>query len=191
MHIAAVEQIVHHLLPAVARLRARSRQRRRRSRTSSRSGARTCRTRRRSRSGRRSPAGSRSSTMRARRSSRDAGRHELALGGTRSARASTRIPSTRCAARAEIAPHRPAVRDGAEQVRGARRPRGAGHAARRAQDAGRGAHEDRQRRPLAGVRSALRPRRDHDSRERARQLDHAGQGQPDAVRGDDDGRRRR
>ena len=34
---------------------------------------------------------------------------------------------------------------------------------------------------------ALGPRRDHDSRERARQLDHARQGQPDPVGGADDG----
>ena len=45
-----------------------------------------------------------------------------------------------------------------------------------------GAHEDRQRRPLARLRPALGPRRDHDPRERARQLDHAGQGQPDPGR---------
>ena len=36
-------------------------------------------------------------------------------------------------------------------------------------------------------RAALRARRDHDPRERAGLLDHAGQGEPDAVRGDDDG----
>ncbi len=39
--------------------------------------------------------------------------------------------------------------------------------------------------------SALRPGRNHDSRKRAGQLDHARQGQPDAVRGVDDGRARR
>ena len=37
----------------------------------------------------------------------------------------------------------------------------------------------------SGPRSGSR--RDRDSRERAGQLDHAGQGEPDAVRGDDDG----
>ncbi len=37
-------------------------------------------------------------------------------------------------------------------------------------------------------RSPLRSRRDHDPRERARLVDHARQGQSDAVRGGDDGR---
>ena len=79
----------------------------------------------------------------------------------------------------------------AEQVRGAGRARRAGQSARRAEDARRRADEDRQRRALARERAALRPRRDHDSGERAGQLDHAGQGQSDAVRGADDARRRR
>ncbi len=47
------------------------------------------------------------------------------------------------------------------------------------------ADEDRQRRALAGVRPALRHRRDFDPGERTGQLHHAGQGQPDPVRGDD------
>ena len=46
--------------------------------------------------------------------------------------------------------------------------RRAGPRARRAQDAGRGADEDRQRRALAGLRPALRPRRDHASRRTSR-----------------------
>ena len=50
-------------------------------------------------------------------------------------------------------------------------------------------HEDRQRRPLARLGPALRHRRAHDPGERAGLLDHAGQGQPDPVRGDDDGLR--
>ena len=49
--------------------------------------------------------------------------------------------------------------------------------------------EDRQRHPLARLGSALRPRRAGAARERARLVDHAGQGQPDAERGDDDGLR--
>ena len=53
---------------------------------------------------------------------------------------------------------------------------------------GGGAHEDRERHPLARLGPALRPRRARAARERARLLDHAGQGEPDAVRGDDDGR---
>ncbi len=58
----------------------------------------------------------------------------------------------------------------------------AAHARRRAD-------EDRQRRALAGLGPALRHRRDHDPGERAGLLDHAGQGQPDAVRGHDHGLR--
>ena len=45
------------------------------------------------------------------------------------------------------------------------------------------AQQDRQRRPLAGLRAALRHRRDHDPGERARQLDHARQGEPHPGRG--------
>ena len=52
-----------------------------------------------------------------------------------------------------------------------------------------GAVQDRQRHPLAGLRPAVRHRRDLDPGERAGQLDHAGQGEPDTVRGDDDGLR--
>ena len=51
--------------------------------------------------------------------------------------------------------------------------------------------EDRERRPLARVRPALRLGEIPHPGERAGQLDHAGQGEPDAVRGDDDGRARR
>jgi len=46
-----------------------------------------------------------------------------------------------------------------------------------------GPHEDCQRRPVAGLRAPLRDRRDYHPGERARQFHHAGQGQPDAVRG--------
>ena len=81
---------------------------------------------------------------------------------------------------------RPGLRHRAQQVRGARRARRDRARARRAQGAGRGAHQDRQRRALARQRPAQRPGRAADSRERAGQLHHAGQGQPDAVRGDDD-----
>ena len=42
---------------------------------------------------------------------------------------------------------------------------------------------------LLGLGPALRPRRAGPARERARLLDHAGQGEPDPVRGDDDGLR--
>ena len=60
--------------------------------------------------------------------------------------------------------HRAAVRLRAEQVRGAGRARRARPRARRAEDAGGVADEDRQRRALAGLRAALRPRRDPHSR---------------------------
>ena len=53
------------------------------------------------------------------------------------------------------------------------------------------ADQDRQRRALARLGPALRPRRDPHPRERAGQLDHAGQGEPDPVRGADHGARPR
>ena len=55
------------------------------------------------------------------------------------------------------------------------------------EDAGGVADEDRQRHPLAGLRAALRLGRTDPAGKRAGLLDHAGQGEPDAVRGDDDG----
>ena len=51
--------------------------------------------------------------------------------------------------------------------------------------------QDRQRHPLARLRPALGPRRAVAAGERAGLLDHAGQGEPDAVRGADDGLRAR
>ena len=110
----------------------------------------------------------------------------------RSAPASTRTPSSRCAWRPKLAELTGlAVRDRAQQVRGAGRQRRARPRARRAQDAGRVAQQDRQRRALAGLGPALRHRRDHHPRERAGQLDHAGQGEPHAVRGAHHARARR
>ncbi|MGY4292745.1 fumarate hydratase class II [Bradyrhizobium sp. i1.4.4] len=47
--------------------------------------------------------------------------------------------------------------------------------------------QDRQRHPPARIGPALGPRRADPAGERAGLLDHARQGQPDAVRGDDDG----
>ncbi len=76
---------------------------------------------------------------------------------------------------------RPPVRDRAEQVRGARLPGRARLRARRPPGGGGLALQDRERRAVAGLRPPQRPRRDRDPRERAGQLDHAGQGQPDAV----------
>ena len=77
--------------------------------------------------------------------------------------------------------HRPAVRDGTQQVRGPGRPRRHGRAARCAQRAGREPEQDRQRHPAPGLRPALRPGRAAPAGERARQFDHARQGQPDPV----------
>ena len=81
----------------------------------------------------------------------------------------------------------PAVHDRAEQVRGAGRPRRHGHEPRRHQHGGGLAVQDRQRHPLSGIGPALGPRRVEPAGERAGLLDHAGQGQPDAVRGADHG----
>ena len=49
--------------------------------------------------------------------------------------------------------------------------------------------EDRERHPLARLGPSERPRRAGAPRERARLVDHARQGEPDSVRGDDDGGR--
>ena len=81
--------------------------------------------------------------------------------------------------------HRPAVHHRAQQVRGAGRARRHGVEPRRHQHGGGLAVQDRQRHPLPGQRPALGPRRTGAARERAGLLDHAGQGQPDPVRGAD------
>ena len=156
------------LLPAVdAAARHAWRRSARRSWTSSRSAARTCRTRRRSRWGRSSPGTSRqldhgadgTSTqalphlLRAR-PGRHRGRHRpqrasgvRGEGGRASWRALTGLPFVTAPNKFEaLAAHRRAV------VR-----------ARRAEDARRFAHEDRQRHPLARERTALGHRRDHRS----------------------------
>ena len=62
-------------------------------------------------------------------------------------------------------------------------------AQRGAANAGVLVHEDLQRHPLAGFRTALRTRRTDHPGERTRFFDHAGQGQSHAMRGHDDGRR--
>ena len=71
------------------------------------------------------------------------------------------------------------------------RARHAGRAVGRAQHDRRLADQDRQRHPPAGLGPALRARRAQAARERAGQLDHAGQGQSDPGRDADDGRARR
>ena len=82
-----------------------------------------------------------------------------------------------------------ALRHRAQQVRGAGRARCHGVLARRDQRGRRRAVQDRQRHPLARLRPALGPRRTVAAGKRARLLDHAGQGQPDPVRGADPGLR--
>ena len=62
-----------------------------------------------------------------------------------------------------------------------------GRRERGAQDPGHLADQDRQRRPLARLGAAGGPGRAAHPGERARQQHHAGQGQPDAVRGHDHG----
>ena len=189
MHVAAVEALSR--ATCCRRVQQAARHARRKGRgvraASSRSAAPTCRTRRRSRSGRRS-RGWVAQLDHGIAHVEAALPHlcELALGGTAVGTGLNAHPEfARARRRRAGAAHRAAVRHRAQQVRGARRARRAGARARRAQDAGRVADEDRQRRALAGVGSALRHRRAAHPRERAGQLDHAGQGQPDAVRGAD------
>ena len=108
----------------------------------------------------------------------------------RSAPGSTRIPqfARSCRRQARRRAHRPAVRHRAEQVRGARLPRRAGRSLHGAlEDARRRPDQDRQRHPPARLAARARHRRADPAGERAGLLDHARQGQPDAVRGADHG----
>ena len=68
-------------------------------------------------------------------------------------------------------------------VRGARGARRLRRGVRRAQRPRRLVHEDRQRHPLPRLGPAVWSRRAQPAGERARELDHARQGQPDTVRG--------
>ncbi len=113
---------------------------------------------------------------------------ELALGGTAVGTGlnAPRGFGERAAAR-DRGPDRAGLRLRAQQVRGARRPRRPGQRPRDAADPGGGAHQDRQRRALARLGAAQRDRRAAHPRERAGQLDHARQGESDAVRGAHDG----
>ena len=81
-----------------------------------------------------------------------------------------------------------ALRHRAEQIRGARGQRRLCVRARGAQHGRRLAVQDRQRHSPARLRPALGLRRASPAGERAWLLDHAGQGEPDAVRGGDHGR---
>ena len=99
-----------------------------------------------------------------------------------------RTPRVRRARRrGACAPDGPIVCLRPEQVRGARCPRCARARPWRAQDDRRFARQDRERRPLARLRAALRASARSRFRRTARQLDHAGQSESDPVRGLDDG----
>ena len=123
MHIAAVEQVHHELLPALEHLLARaSRPRRKRFAASSRSAARICRTRRRSRLARSSPGYAQQIRYGIARVKQTLPRlYELAQGGTAVGTGLNSFPWLRRAlCRGGGADHRPAVRHRREQVRGAR-----------------------------------------------------------------------
>ena len=79
--------------------------------------------------------------------------------------------------------HRPAPQRGPRPLRRPGRPRRPGRGVGRAAGPGRGPHQDRQRPALDGVGPPHRPGRDPPPRPPARLVDHAGQGEPGAVRG--------
>ena len=115
---------------------------------------------------------------------------ELAIGGTAVGTGLNTHPEFAERGAKKIAElHRAAVHVGAQQVCGAGGARRARGGFRRAQDAGLLADEDRQRYPLDGLGTALRAGRTDPAGKRAGLVDHAGQGESDAVRGDDDGLR--
>ena len=147
MHIAAVEQVHHELLPALEHLLARAPgQDGGSSKASSRSAAPTCRMRRRSRLVRSSRATlSRSATASLGSSRPCRGFIELAQGGTAVGTGLNSFPRLRRAlCRGGGADHRPAVRHRREQVRGARDRGRLGRAVRRPQRTGGQPDQDRQ-----------------------------------------------
>ena len=191
MHVAVVLELAERLHPAVDDAARHARGQGGELGDSSRSAAPTCRTRRRSRS--------------ARRSARWVAQVDYAQDDVRYAGDRARAPGHR----RHRGRHRP------ERARRVRRPgrrrtcrsRRASRSIRRAnlfvaagvaRRAGGGlglaahargrADEDGQRRALARLGPAHRHRRAAHPGERARLVDHAGQGQPDPVRGDDHGR---
>jgi hypothetical protein len=123
------------------------------------------------------------------------GLRELAQGGTavgtgggghRSQRAGWLCREGR---RAHRRHHRPGLRHGTEQVRGACGARCDAVLARGDQYRSCGSVQDCQRHPPARQRAALGAGRVVSARERAGLLDHAGQSEPDTVRSIDDGLR--
>ena len=116
--------------------------------------------------------------------------HPLALGGTAVGTGHQRAPALRRARRRSTSRRRPASRSRPRPTSSPRCPRTtrwstpAPRCARSAASLMKIANDVR----LYRARAARGLRRDHDSRERAGLVDHAGQDQPDAVRGADDGR---
>jgi fumarate hydratase, class II len=109
------------------------------------------------------------------------GVYRLALGGTAVGTGINAAPGLcRGRRRRDRALDGPALRQCAEQVRSAGRARRAGAAFRHAAHARRLALQDRKRHPPVVLRSARGLCRTDDTRERARLVDHAGQGQSDA-----------
>ena len=193
MHIAAVEASCDHLLPERSGSCAtRSAEKARPSTTSSRSAAPTCRTRRRSRWVRssRGYVAQLDHGLRARRGWRCPTCASSRWAAPRSARGSTPTPSTRERVAQDRGADRPALRHRA-RTSSRRWPATTrwciAHGALKTLAASLMKIANDVRWLASGP--ALRHRRDHHPRERARQLDHAGQGQPDPVRGDDHGLR--
>ena len=117
------------------------------------------------------------------------GLYELAAGGTAVGTGLNTHPEFGDAGgRGDRGRHRAALRDRAQQVRRPGGPRRARLHARRPADPGRVADEDRRRPALAGLGPAQRAGRAGPARERAGLVHHAGQGQPHPERGHDHGR---
>ena len=115
--------------------------------------------------------------------------YKLALGGTAVGTGINAAPGFDAAAAAQIArlTGLPFV-TAPNKFSRAGQPRRAGAVLRHDEDAGRVAVQDRQRHPADVLRPARRLRRAEPSGQRARLVDHAGQGEPDAGRGADHGR---
>ncbi len=193
IHVAALEAITQAADPrAEEPAREARREGARRSTRSSRSAARTCKTPCRSGSGRSSRATRpRSSTACGGWKLSATSLAELPIGGTAvgtGINTHAEFPQRMAAQLSQR--DRPGRSDaGGQQLRGDGQPRRRRRGLRHAQDGGHQPVEHRQQHPLAGLGTALRDRRDPDPRASARQLDHAGEGQPGHPRGRDDGRR--
>ena len=189
MHIAAVEELVHRLVPTVRRAARRARRQGHR--------IRRCDQDRAHPPHGRGPAHPRPGDLGlCRPARRRPGPHRLGPRGTAGAgrrrlrrghRPQHPPRVRRAGGRQDRRDDRSGVRDRAEQVRRPGGPRRVRVRERRLADAGGVAHQDRRRLPLARLRSAQWARRAPVARERTGLLDHARQGQPDPVRGHDHG----